>query len=329
MDSALAVDLKSLPHVRAIEGTLPDALDQVSSASLDIVLCISVLEHLWDPLAVLKQCLRIVRPEGTCLFNVPSWRGKEFLEFSAFRLGLSPKGEMDDHKAYYDVKDFWPLLVRRILAEPDPLLLPQVRPQHFRSLQAANDARFPLNFIVGGAGFIGSHFTDRLLSDGSIKAVTLYDNFSSGREWHYEHHRHDERLCVIRGDVKDVEALTASMQGHDVVIHLASNPDIARAVTEPEIDFQEGTLLTNNVVEAMRRSKTPMILYASGSGVYGDLGDKEVNEEYGPLLPISTRRQQALGRGVDRRLLPHVRSDGAGLQIRQRRWPEADARSRF
>ena len=112
VDSALAADLKSLPNVMAIEGTLPDALNQVPSASLDIVLCISVLEHLWDPLTVLKHCLRIVRPEGTCLFNVPSWRGKKFLEYSAFRLGLSPKDEMDDHKAYYDVKDFWPLLVR-------------------------------------------------------------------------------------------------------------------------------------------------------------------------------------------------------------------------
>jgi SAM-dependent methyltransferase len=112
VDSALAADLKSLPNVMAIEGTLPDALNQVPSASLDIVLCISVLEHLWDPLTALKHCLRIVRPEGTCLFNVPSWRGKKFLEYSAFRLGLSPKDEMDDHKAYYDVKDFWPLLVR-------------------------------------------------------------------------------------------------------------------------------------------------------------------------------------------------------------------------
>jgi SAM-dependent methyltransferase len=112
VDSALAADLKSLPNVMAIEGTLPDALNQVPSASLDIVLCISVLEHLWDPLTALKHCLRIVRPEGTCLFNVPSWRGKKFLEYSAFRLCLSPKDEMDDHKAYYDVKDFWPLLVR-------------------------------------------------------------------------------------------------------------------------------------------------------------------------------------------------------------------------
>src|SRR5262245_22388952 len=143
-------------------------------------------------------------------------------------------------------------------------------------------------FISGGAGFIGSHFTDRLLSDDSVLAVSLYDNFSSGREWHYEHHQNDSRLRVIRVDVKDLDRLTFAMQGHDIVIHLASNPDIARAATEPEIDFREGTLLTNNVVEAMRRSGTRAILYASGSGVYGDLGESEVDEDYGPLVPIST-----------------------------------------
>jgi len=143
-------------------------------------------------------------------------------------------------------------------------------------------------FLVGGAGFIGSHFTDRLLADPNVAGVTLYDNFSSGREWHYEQHLGDARLKVARADVKDIETLTAAMRGHDVVIHLASNPDIARAATEPDIDFREGTYLTNNVVEAMRTSGTTTILYASGSGVYGDLGEVEANEDYGPLLPIST-----------------------------------------
>jgi UDP-glucose 4-epimerase len=143
-------------------------------------------------------------------------------------------------------------------------------------------------FIAGGAGFIGSHFTDRLLADRSVAAVTIYDNFSSGREWHYEQHRSDARFHVIRGDVKDLDVLTGAMEGHDVVVHLASNPDIARAATEPEIDFREGTYLTNNVVEAMRRSGTKTILYASGSGIYGDLGDTEIDEDYGPLIPIST-----------------------------------------
>lgn len=143
-------------------------------------------------------------------------------------------------------------------------------------------------FIAGGAGFIGSHFTDRLLADSAVSAVTIYDNFSSGREWHYQQHCSDSRFQVVRADLKDIDQLTAAMRGHDVVIHLASNPDIARAATEPGIDFREGTLLTNNVLEAMRRSGTMMILYASGSGIYGDLGEKEIDEDYGPLIPIST-----------------------------------------
>lgn len=141
--------------------------------------------------------------------------------------------------------------------------------------------------IVGGAGFIGSHFTDRLLSLDGTSKVTLYDNFSSGRDWHYAHHCDDARLNVVRGDVKDLENLTATAQGHDVVIHLASNPDIAKAMTEPAVDFDEGTLLTHHVLEAMRPSGCRRILYASGSGVYGDLGEVEAAEDYGPLIPIS------------------------------------------
>lgn len=142
--------------------------------------------------------------------------------------------------------------------------------------------------IVGGAGFIGSHFTDRLLGDMTTKRVTLYDNFSSGRDWHFAQHRADPRFQVIRSDVKNLDALEAAMRDHDVCIHLASNPDIARAVTDPEIDFREGTQLTNNVVEAMRRSGCSRLLYASGSGVYGDLGYAEAHEDYGPLIPVST-----------------------------------------
>jgi UDP-glucose 4-epimerase len=143
-------------------------------------------------------------------------------------------------------------------------------------------------FIVGGAGFIGSHFADRLLADPRVTQVTLYDNFSSGREWHYEQHRGDPRLRVVRGDVKDTAALQGAMAGHEAVIHLASNPDIARAATDPDIDFREGTLLTRQVVEAMRVAEVSHILYASGSGVYGDLGMTEATEDHGPLLPIST-----------------------------------------
>jgi len=148
--------------------------------------------------------------------------------------------------------------------------------------------KFSRYFIVGGAGFIGSHFADRLLADPQVKALTIYDNYSSGRKWHHEHHQGDPRFKAVRADVKNLDHLRQAMSGHDVVIHLASNPDIARAATEPQIDFNEGTLLTNNVVEAMRLCGCRRILYASGSGVYGDLGEVEIGEDHGPLTPIST-----------------------------------------
>jgi hypothetical protein len=73
---------------------------------------VSVLEHLWEPLSTLEHVRRLLRPGGTCLVNVPSWRGRRYLEFSAFELGLSPVSEMNDHKRYYDVRELWPLLVR-------------------------------------------------------------------------------------------------------------------------------------------------------------------------------------------------------------------------
>ena len=142
--------------------------------------------------------------------------------------------------------------------------------------------------MVGGAGFIGGHFVDRLLADPETVTVTVYDNFSSGRLWHLAQHDDDGRLSIFKGDVKDLESLVEAMAGHEVAIHLASNPDIAQAATDPAIDFDEGTLLTHHVVEAARRVGLARLLYASGSGVYGDLGELEATEDHGPLLPIST-----------------------------------------
>jgi UDP-glucose 4-epimerase len=143
-------------------------------------------------------------------------------------------------------------------------------------------------FVVGGAGFIGGHLVDRLLAAPDVTKVTVFDNFSSGSEWHLSHHRDDPRLSVHRETVHNVGALQDFMVGHDTVVHLASNPDIARALTEPRVDFDEGTVLTFNVLEAMREAGSNRILYASGSGVYGDLGELEVEEDFGPLIPVST-----------------------------------------
>lgn len=111
VDVAIADDLKADPRVRAIEGRLPEALAPLPAASLDVVMIVSVLEHVADAAGLLREVKRLLAPGGVALINVPSWRGKKLLELSAFRLGMSPAAEMDDHKMYYDVRDLWPLLV--------------------------------------------------------------------------------------------------------------------------------------------------------------------------------------------------------------------------
>ena len=84
--------------------------------------------------------------------------------------------------------------------------------------------------VIGGAGFIGSHFVDALLATEATKRVVIYDNFSSGREWHFEQHKQDSRLEIVRGEIADRDRLAKTLKGVSTVIHLASNPDIAAAM---------------------------------------------------------------------------------------------------
>ncbi len=142
-------------------------------------------------------------------------------------------------------------------------------------------------FITGGAGFIGAHLVNHLL-DTTPASVTVFDNFSTGRRWAYFDRISDPRLAIVEGDAREEAALEKAMVGHDIVYHFASNSDIAKAATEPSIDFINGTLLTHNVLEAMRLTGVKRILFTSGSGVYGEVPPVPVAEEYPRMIPIST-----------------------------------------
>jgi SAM-dependent methyltransferase len=103
---------KAAPRLSFVEAPIEQALPDMDADSADVVFAISVLEHLAEPEGALRECHRVLASDGVLVLNVPTWRGKRFLELSAFRLGLSPAVEMDDHKMYYDKRDLWPLLVR-------------------------------------------------------------------------------------------------------------------------------------------------------------------------------------------------------------------------
>jgi SAM-dependent methyltransferase len=112
VDFSVSDEAQREPRLRFVLDSVESALPQQSSDTYDAVLFISVLEHVWDPLACLTHCHRVLKEGGKLLVNVPTWWAKPVLELSAFKFGTSPACEMDDHKMYYSKRDLWPLLVR-------------------------------------------------------------------------------------------------------------------------------------------------------------------------------------------------------------------------
>jgi UDP-glucose 4-epimerase len=140
--------------------------------------------------------------------------------------------------------------------------------------------------VVGGAGFIGSHMVDHLVR-GTDAQIVVFDSFASGRRSHLASHLTAPRVKIVEGDLKDRASITAALEDVDRVYHFASNPDIAKATTEPDVDFWEGTYLAQNLLEAIRIRGVAELVFASGSGVYGDVGERPVSEDHSPMLPIS------------------------------------------
>ena len=105
-------------------------------------------------------------------------------------------------------------------------------------------------FITGGSGFIGSHLVDRLMADGN--EITAYDNLVSGKEKHIEHHLGKQNLRFIEADLLDSDNLKQAMKGNEVVWHLGANTDIPGGNRITDLDLNNCTIATRNVLEAMR-----------------------------------------------------------------------------
>jgi UDP-glucose 4-epimerase len=138
--------------------------------------------------------------------------------------------------------------------------------------------------VTGGAGFIGSHLVDRLVSDGW--RVRVLDNFSSGRMENIAHHRDNRNVEIIRGDLKNLKKTERAVKNIDIVFHYAANPEVRVSTTNPEIHFNENVVATFNLLEAMRRNYVGELVFASSSSVYGEPEEIPVGEE-APIRPVS------------------------------------------
>ena len=150
-----------------------------------------------------------------------------------------------------------------------------------------------MHLVTGGAGFIGSHLVDALVSKG-IK-VRVFDNFSSGREEFLSHHDGTEMVEVFRGDLLDLDVIKSAMSGIEMVHHLAANPDIRLGTEVTDTDLKQGTLATYNVLESMRSEGVTKISFSSSSAIYGEANQMPTPETYGPVMPISLYGASKLG----------------------------------
>jgi UDP-glucuronate 4-epimerase len=146
--------------------------------------------------------------------------------------------------------------------------------------------------ITGGAGFIGSHVVDHLLGSHAA-AVTVFDDFNDFydpaiKERNVAGHMRDPRYRLVRGDIRDKDALGALFAGRafDVIVHLA-----ARAGVRPSLDcaslYEETNIAgTLNILEEARAHGIHEVVFASSSSVYGPKAKPPFRED-APLTPIS------------------------------------------
>lgn len=138
--------------------------------------------------------------------------------------------------------------------------------------------------VTGGAGFIGSHVVERLLSDGA--RVRVLDNLSTGRR---ENLPRDERLELIADDIRDVGAVARAMRDVTAVIHLAAVASVQASVDDPRGTHASNFDGTLNLLEAARIAGVGRFLYASSAAVYGDGAPLPVSEDtrLDPLTPYA------------------------------------------
>lgn len=141
--------------------------------------------------------------------------------------------------------------------------------------------------VTGGAGFIGTHLVERLLSEGY--EVVCVDNFTLGKQENVDKFNENSNYNFYKIDINDTETFCKELENEDfdIVYHLAANSDIQKGAKNPLVDYSDTFMTTFSVLEFMRRKNIKKLFFSSTSAIYGNEVGKMLTEDLGGLLPIS------------------------------------------
>ena len=122
--------------------------------------------------------------------------------------------------------------------------------------------------VTGAAGFIGSHMVDRLLSAGH--SVVGFDNMSTGQRRFLDDAVAHPQFTFRQADLLDRKSLAEAMEGAELVVHFAANADVRFGTEHPRKDLDQNTIVTWNVLQAMREQGCKRIVFSSTGSVYGE-----------------------------------------------------------
>lgn len=144
--------------------------------------------------------------------------------------------------------------------------------------------------VTGGAGFIGSHLVEHLVTAAGGHRVTVLDNFSTGKRENLAPWL--DQIRVVEGSVTDPDACRDAIAGADFVLHQAALPSVPRSLRDPVASHEANTTGTLNVLIAARDAHVKRVVYAASSSAYGNTAELPKREEMlpRPLSPYAAAK---------------------------------------
>ncbi len=143
-------------------------------------------------------------------------------------------------------------------------------------------------FVTGGAGFIGSNFIRYALAQGDDVQVTNYDLLTyAGNPESLRDIADDPRYAFVKGDIRDPQAVSDAMEGHDAVVNFAAESHVDRSIDGPREFLDTNMTGAGSVFEAGRRHGIDNFLHISTDEVYGSIAEPDSFKETDGLEPNS------------------------------------------